>query len=118
MNLNLEKPKFLSDTKLIKINDDDNNDYYDSEDWDEKEVAKQNIELSVNKFFQSFNIEIGYDPLFIKNFKLDFEKSNDDIIIKKDFIFALINFEVLSDLNIPSISFNVITDNYWIREKL
>jgi len=108
MKLNLENPKFLSDTKLIKR--DDNN-YYDDCD-DEDKI--QNTELTVNKFFQSFNIQIGYDPFYNKNFK--FEISEKDIFIEKDFIFALINFEVLTDLNIPSISLNVITKNNWVKE--
>ncbi len=108
MNLNLQNPKFLSDIKIIKKDDSDINESYEEDE-------KEKIELTVNKFFQSFNIEIGYDPFYNKNLK--YEKSQNDIFIENDFIFALINFEVLTDLNIPSISLNKIEKINWIKEK-
>ena len=100
MKLDIENPKFLANAKILKTPFDEN-------DGDDKEIT----ELLVNKFFQSFNIKIGFDP----NFNNDFDNGicENDIIIEKDFIFALINFEVLTDLNIPSISLNVITKNNW-----
>lgn len=117
MNLNLENPKFLSDTKLIKNNNDVNisNSYQEDNDEEENSNNPRKIELSVNKFFQSFNMSIGHDPFYNKSLK--FESSEEDIFIEKDFIFALINFEVLTDLNIPSISVNVISRDNWIKEK-
>jgi hypothetical protein len=65
----------------------------------------------VHKFFQSFSIKIGHDITYNRNFVLN--PSENEIVIKKDFVLALINLEVLSDLNIPSISFNIISRNNW-----
>ena len=100
----IENPKFLSDVKLIKK---DLEQSYENDGYDE-EVNK---ELTVHKIFQSFDIQIGHDVLYNKNFV--FKPNEKDVVIEKDFIFALINVEVLTDLNIPSVSLNVITQNDW-----
>jgi len=100
----IENPKFLSDIKLQKRNEYEN--------YEEMEEEEENIsEFSVNKFFQSFSIKIGHDLSYNENFSI--EPKENEIFIKKDFIFALINLEVSSDLNIPAISFNIISKNYW-----
>lgn len=100
----VENPKFLSDIKLEKKSEFENYDEIEDED-------KQTTNHLVHKFFQSFSIKIGHDINYNKNFV--FKPDENEIIIQKDFIFALINLEVLSDLNIPSISFNIISKSNW-----
>ena len=103
-NLTFENPKFLSDVKLIRRNNEQN--YDDIEE--EVELKK---ELYVNKFFQSFEIGFGYDIFYNNNSEIKIKE--DDILIQRDFVFALINTEVLTDLNIPSVSFNIISKADW-----
>lgn len=101
----IENPKFLADVKLIKRSQ---NSYNDEDIQDEDEMNK---ELSINKFYQSFDIQVGFDNSYNKNFQ--FAPKDHDIVIQNDFIFALINLEVLSELNIPSVSFNIISKDNW-----
>jgi len=107
-NITVENPKFLADIRLERKND-----FEDYEELEDEEASTSHN--YVHKFFQSFSVKIGHDVVYNPN--QSFAPSGREIVIEKDFIFALINLEVLSDLNIPSISFNIISKNNWKKSE-
>ena len=55
------------------------------------------------------NPDIDYNQSFL------IFPNNDEIVIKKDFLMAFINLDVLSELNIPAVFVAVIEQNQWIN---
>ena len=69
------------------------------------EIEMDDTSYAICKLFQNSEMHFGFESSE-NDFK--YNPSEEDIVIEKDFILAIINLEILTDLNLPFISVSVI----------
>lgn len=68
-------------------------------------IEQDETSYSISKLFHSTQLNLHYDET--RAF-FDIKPKNGEIVIRKDFIVALVNLEILSELNIPLISVSLV----------
>jgi hypothetical protein len=70
----------------------------------------------VSNLFQSTSVQLNMPTEINKN-NFNIEPDDDNIIINKAFIVAIINLEILTEFNIPIVSVSVITEKDFLCHK-
>lgn len=76
-------------------------------------IKKENVQFKLSLLDEFKNFELKHDSNYKNGFNLKPEK--EEILIKENFLMAIINFDVLSELNIPSIFIAKIEKSNWIK---
>lgn len=83
--------------------DDDGNDNVDSEEY------------KISSLEEVLDCRFKYDNEYQKTFKI--HPDDRDIVIDDTFLIAIINLDVCSDLNIPTVFLSLVTRDSWIKSE-
>lgn len=75
--------------------------------------SEENKIMFIRNIDEYINASYDYDQNIINSFQV--EASENDIVISNNFLFGLVNVNILSKMNIPSISFFLITQEHWLK---
>lgn len=76
-------------------------------------IKKDEENFRIGNLEEYIKISFNHDPMFENSFKVTPESN--DFIIKDDFLLAIINLDILTDLNIPTTFLQIISKKYWIN---
>ena len=79
-------------------------------------VKKDDETYYIHKIKQSCEMTFFYDIDFNNNFNTYFkiEPLQSDIVVKNDFLIAIINYDLLTEYNIPAVFLSIINKDKWI----
>jgi hypothetical protein len=78
-------------------------------------IEEETFEYYIKDIKQVSNISMNYDSNISTNFKI--APASTDIVLDDAFLIACINYDILSDINIPAIMISIITKESWIKSK-
>jgi hypothetical protein len=90
-----DTPNVLSEVKISNIVDEEAHEYF------------------IKDIKQVTNISMNYDTNIASNFKIS--PGSTDIVLDDSFLIACINYDILSDINIPAVMISIITKDSWIK---
>ncbi len=80
-------------------------------------IKKDDIDYGVNYIKQTCEMKFFYDTDFNNNFNTYFkvEPLQSDIVFTDDFLLAVVNYDLVSEYNIPAVFLSVVTKDKWIQ---
>ena len=78
-------------------------------------IKREDTDYKISHLDEFENFGFGFDSQYKNSFKIQPDLTK-DILINKTFFIAIINLDILSELNIPAIFVSTIKESLWLKE--
>ena len=82
---------------------------------DDVKISHSSQNYSASNFTENMEISMKYDHMIEGNCKIKPENEN-DVLIKKNFLFAIINIDLANELNLAAIFVNLVKKDNWTQK--
>jgi hypothetical protein len=79
-------------------------------------IEKEMEYYEISRLFESSEISMDYDPEFDHAIHKNYN-DDDAYFIKDNFIFGLLNYDILAELNIPTSYMTYVNKSFWQEKK-